>query len=262
MCILHSVGLHGANHFSDVKMVQVMLNENLGKLIPYAPLAINGHTGEQLTAMIAEFQRRVMNSAKPDGKVDPGGQTLRQLRAGMDPGLTEEKLQAIMTNASDASITRYYQPLVRMMANSQINTPLRIAHFLAQVGHESGDLLYGEEIADGSEYEGRTDLGNTQPGDGRRFKGRGLIQLTGRANYTAFGTARSRDFVTPTNYLAIATDPELAVDVSCWFWTVHGLNTKADADNLNGVTTTVNGGLNGLADRAAHLQRAKCLLVF
>jgi putative chitinase len=211
--------------------------------------------------MLGEFQLRMMKAAKPDQRVDPGGKTLQKLHAGISPDLTSEKLQVIMPNASAGNITRYFQALVSMMANSQINTPLRMAHFLAQVGHESGDLLYGEEIADGSAYEGRSDLGNTQPGDGPRFKGRGLIQLTGRANYTAYGKARNRDFVTPQNYLAIATDANLAVDVSCWFWTVHGLNAKADADNLNGITTVVNGGLNGLADRAAHLQRAKCLLV-
>jgi putative chitinase len=211
--------------------------------------------------MLGEFQLRVMKAAKPDQRVDPAGKTLQKLHGGISPDLTSEKLQVIMPNASAGNITRYFQALVNMMAKSQINTPLRIAHFLAQVGHESGDLIYCEEIADGSAYEGRADLGNTQPGDGPRFKGRGLIQLTGRANYTAYGKARNRDFVTAQNYLAIATDANLAVDVSCWFWTVHGLNAKADADNLNGITTVVNGRLNGLADRAAHLQRAKCLLV-
>jgi putative chitinase len=261
MCISQSVGLRGVNQSLDVKMVQVLLNENLGQLIPYAPLSITGKADQQTLVMIGEFQSRVMKSAKPDQRVDPGGTTLQKLHAGISPTLTAEKLQVIMANASAANIARYFQALVNMMANSQINTPLRIAHFLAQVGHESGDLIYSEEIADGSAYEGRADLGNTQPGDGPRFKGRGLIQLTGRANYTAFGKARGRDFVTPQNYLTIATDANLAVDVSCWFWTVHGLNAKADADNLNGITTTINGGLNGLADRAAHLQRAKCLLV-
>jgi putative chitinase len=249
------------NNSTDVRMVQVLLNENLGRLIPYAPLTIDGNIGTHTTDMIKEFQRRVLNTANPDGKVDPGGGTLRELRAGMSAGLTADKLQGIMSNADGARINRYYQPLITMMGNSQINTPLRMAHFLAQLGHESGDLLYSEEIADGSAYEGRVDLGNTQPGDGPRFKGRGLIQLTGRANYVAFGTARTRDFVTGTNYTQIATDPNLAVDVSCWYWSTHGLNAFADADNLNTITLRINGGYNGLPDRAAHLQRAKCLLV-
>jgi putative chitinase len=261
MCISHSVGEHGINNSVDVKIVQILLNENLGHLVPSAPLAIDGRIGSNTVNMIKEFQRRVLKLRIPDGKVDPGGQTLRNLRAGMGAGLTPGKLQGIMLQAGSTQINRYYQPLIATSANSQINTPLRIAHFLAQVGHESGDLRYSEEEADGSAYEGRTDLGNTQPGDGRRFKGRGLIQLTGRANYVAYGTARSRDFVTETNYTQIATDPNVAVDVSCWYWTTHGLNALADADNLNAITYKINGGYNGLADRAAHLHRAKCLLV-
>ena len=211
--------------------------------------------------MIGEFQTRVLHLATPTRKVDPGSATLRELRAGMSAGFTLDKLRAIMTNATQAQADRYFQHLVTQMAANQINTGLRMAHFLAQLGHESGDLRFSEEIASGDAYEGRIDLGNTQAGDGRRFKGRGLIQLTGRANYTAYGNARQRDFVSGTNNLLISTDPNLAVDASCWFWTTHGLSTMADADNLNGITRRINGGLNGLADRSAHLQRAKCLLV-
>ncbi len=261
MCLVHSVGVHCVNNSGDVRLVQVLLNENLGRLTPYAPPIIDGRIGRHTLEMIAEFQRRVLRQAKPDGKVDPGGQTLRQLRAGMSPDLTPDKLRYIMPQASNLAIQRYFQPLVTMMRNNQINTPLRIAHFLAQLGTESGDLRYAEELADGSAYEDREDLGNTEDGDGPRFKGRGLIQLTGRANYTAFGAARNQDFVTKTNYLKIATDPNLAVDVACWYWTTHGLNQYADADNINVITHKINGGYNGLPDRKAHLQRAKCLLL-
>jgi putative chitinase len=261
MCISHSVGRSATNNRDDVKVVQILLNENLGQLIPYRPLTVDGRIGPQTLAMIGEFQHRVLQIAHPDQKVDPGGRTLRALRTGMTPGLTRDKLRGIMTSATDAQISRYYQPLVTMMAANQITSPLRVAHFLAQVGHESGNLRYSEEIASGSAYEGRVDLGNTQRGDGPRFKGRGLIQLTGRANYTAFGTARHRDFLTGTHPTLLSSDANLAVDVSCWFWTTHGLNALADADNLNTITRRINGGTNGLADRAAHLQRAKCFLV-
>jgi putative chitinase len=187
--------------------------------------------------------------------------TLSALRAGITTGLTVGKLQGIMLPADPPVIARYFQPLVTMMAKGQINTPMRVAHFLAQVGHVSGNLRYCEELANGSDYEGWADLGNTQPGDGPRFKGRGLIQLTGRSNYVAFGLARNRDFVTPANYLLLATDPNLAVDASCWYWATHNLNALANADNLKGLTFKVNGGYNGLADRTAHLQRAKCFLL-
>jgi putative chitinase len=261
MCISHSVGLNGTNNSTDVKLIQILLNENLGQLIPYAPLVIDGRIGQHTLDLIGEFQRRVLLMQNPDRKVDPGGPTLRALRAGKTAGLTQDKLRGIMLYANTALINRYYQPLVTMMANNQISTPLRMAHFLAQVGHESGDLRYNEELASGSAYEGRVDLGNTQPGDGPRFKGRGLIQLTGRANYVAYGNARNRDFVTGNNYLLVAIDPNLAVDVACWYWTTRRLNALADVDNLDSITLRINGGYNGLADRAAHLQRAKCLLL-
>lgn len=260
MCITHSVGLHGVNHMTDVLLVQVMLNENIGSLIPYSPLVVDGRMGMHTQDMITEFQRRVLLMDHPDGKIDPGGRTLKALHDGMSRDLTEDKLHGIMLYANSVALDKYYQPLLTYMSQSEITTPLRKAHFLAQLGHESGDLRYSEEEASGTAYEGRIDLGNTQQGDGPRFKGRGLIQLTGRANYVAFGKARKQDYVTPPNYNQIATDPNLAVDVSCWFWTTHKLNDLADADDLIGITKKINGGTNGLPDRRAHLQRAKCLL--
>jgi putative chitinase len=171
--------------------------------------------------------------------------------------LVEEMLSMIMPGAGSAAIDRYFQPLLNGMLANDINTHLRMAHFLAQVGHESGDMRYAEEIATGAAYENRDDLGNNQPGDGVRFKGRGLIQLTGRANYAAYGQARGRDFLTPPNNTLIATDPLLTVDVACWFWNRHGLNQPADNDDITQITRTVNGGLNGLGDRRARLDRAK-----
>ncbi len=152
-----------------------------------------------------------------------------------------------------------YGVLIRAMAEADISTPLREAHFLSQVGHESGDLLYTEELASGAAYEGRADLGNTQPGDGRRYKGRGLIQLTGRANYAAYGAAIGRDLLTDPG--AVAREPALCVGVATWFWAKHGLNALADADDCEGITRRINGGTNGLADRRARLETAKAVLL-
>lgn len=172
--------------------------------------------------------------------------------------LTSAQLRRTMPAATPERIDRYLPHLLVGMAGRAIITPLRIAHFLAQLGHESGQFRYVEELASGAAYEGRTDLGNTQPGDGVRFKGRGLIQLTGRANYAAYGTAIHRDLLAdPT---PVATDPALAVDAACWFWNSRGLNAPADADDLERITRRVNGGLNGLADRRAILARAKVAL--
>jgi putative chitinase len=165
-----------------------------------------------------------------------------------------------MINASARRVALYFAPITTKMAECGIDTPLRQAHFLAQLAHESGQLVYTEEIASGEAYEGRLDLGNTQPGDGKRFKGRGLIQLTGRANYTRYGKSVGKDFTTDEAAQTIATDPSLAVDVSCWFWTERRLNAIADNDDVRAVTRVINGGYNGLTDRKAKLARAKFFL--
>jgi putative chitinase len=260
MCIATSVGKKGKNGKSDVKTIQMLLNLNLHRLIPLAPLAEDGGIGDKTIFAITEFQRRNLNTPNPDGKVDPIGKTLTALQSGMPDGFTKEKLAAIFINAKPELIEKFFNPLLVKMNDNGITTLLRKAHFLAQIGHESGELRFTEEIASGAAYEGRADLGNTETGDGVRFKGRGLIQLTGRANYQAYGDARGKDYVTPENYKLIATDADLAVDVACWFWNEHNLNDKADKDDLNGITKTINGGFNGLEDRKKKLKRAKFFL--
>lgn len=135
-------------------------------------------------------------------------------------------------------------------------TPLRAAMFLAQVGHESVDLLYTEEIASGAAYEGRLDLGNTEPGDGERFKGRSFIQITGRHNYGLFSRwAYDQGFANTPTYFVDHPDM-LASDAwawigAVWYWTVARptLNALADKGDLEGCTYLINGGYNGLADR-------------
>lgn len=145
-------------------------------------------------------------------------------------------------------------PLNAAMQEFDINTPARQASFLAQVAHESMCLIYTAEIASGARYEGRLDLGNTQPGDGVRFKGRGLIQVTGRANYTALMIALDVDCVeNPT----ILEQPLLAARSAGWFWKTHGLNELADAGDQKAVTKRVNGGYNGLAERLSFFNSAE-----
>lgn len=127
-----------------------------------------------------------------------------------------------------------------------ITNLLRRASFLAQVGHESMQLFYTKELASGKAYEGRLDLGNTQPGDGVRFKGRGLIQLTGRLNYTKMMMALDVDCV---EHPEILEAPDLATRSAGWFWKTHGLNQLADTGDQRRVTKRINGGYNGLHDR-------------
>ncbi len=256
MCISASVGKNGKNSKSDVKTVQILVNMNIGKLAPLAELEEDGVCGTATLDAIEAFQRQVAGLAQPDCKVDPGGKTLNKLAEGI-PSFCRRILKGIFINAADSLIERYCDALSGKMAGNGIDTPLRMAHFLAQIGHESGELRYCEEIASGSAYEGRKDLGNTRPGDGRRFKGRGLIQLTGRANYTAYSKARGIDYTTDDGAKIVASDPETAVDVACWFWTTHNLNALADKDDVTTITKRINGGLNGFEDRKAKLVRAR-----
>ena len=142
--------------------------------------------------------------------------------------------------------------LAAAMEEFEINSPSRKAMFLAQVGHESGGLHWTVEIwgptAAQSRYEGRKDLGNVQPGDGYKFRGRGLLQTTGRYNYTATGAALGVDLIAAPELLG---QPELASRSAAWFWRKNGLNAIADRGDNLAATKRINGGTNGLAERQA-----------
>lgn len=154
----------------------------------------------------------------------------------------------------------YALPLEEGCIRYGIESPLEKAHLLAQVAHESDNFRTAQEYASGRAYEGRKDLGNTQPGDGVRFKGRGLIQCTGRTNYTRYSRWKYGDDRAVRDPVMLERLPD-AADVVFWYWTVERprLKSLALADNLEAVTRQVNGGLNGLADRRAKLARAKQL---
>lgn len=139
---------------------------------------------------------------------------------------------------------------VHLPAYGIMDSPLRLAHFLAQVGHESGSFKYMEEIASGAAYEGRADLGNTVKGDGIRFKGRGPIQITGRANYRYFGRQIGIDLERRPE---IAAYPSIGLHLACAYWSNRNLNALADKDLLEDITRKINGGTNGLADRRSRL---------
>lgn len=147
------------------------------------------------------------------------------------------------------------------MAEFQIDTPKRQAAFLAQVGHESGGLHWLVEIWGPTDaqrrYEGRHDLGNRETGDGYRFKGRGLIQLTGRRNYLLAGAALDSDFIAFPERLS---EPVMAARSAAWFWQEHGLNELADKDAFETVTKRINGGLNGYPERLGLWAKAKAAL--
>lgn len=141
------------------------------------------------------------------------------------------------------------------------DSPLRFAHFIAQVAHESGNFVYMEEIwgptVAQKRYEGRKDLGNIHPGDGYRYKGRGPIQITGRANYEIYGKLLGIDLV---NNPGLAARPDIGLKIAMQYWRQKNLNTFADADDINTITKRINGGHNGLSDRKTKLATMKKLL--
>ena len=136
--------------------------------------------------------------------------------------------------------------LIAAMNKAGMNNKRERAQFLAQMSHESGSFNYDEEIHDGSNYEGRSDLGNTQAGDGKRYKGRGYIQLTGRSNYKRYGDMVGQDLV---NNPDLAKDPNIASDIALAYWKDRGISGPAKAGDTKGVTKIINGGYNGLSDR-------------
>lgn len=121
-----------------------------------------------------------------------------------------------------------------------------LAAFLGQCAHESAKFTATKEFSSGQQYEGRADLGNTQPGDGVKYKGRGFIMITGRANYTAAGKALGIDLV---NHPELAERPDVATKVSLWYWNKYVKPRISNFANTKQVTKKVNGGVNGLQDR-------------
>ncbi len=173
--------------------------------------------------------------------------------------ITIDQLKKIIPFAGPRASV-FLAPLNDAMTEFGIDTPTRQAAFLAQVAHESGSLRYVREIADGSAYEDRADLGNTESGDGPRFKGRGLIQITGRANYRTCSKALYGDDETLLLHPELLEDLVPACRSAGWFWWANGLNSIADGGDFRRITREINGGFNGYDERLAYYQRAQTVL--
>jgi putative chitinase len=191
--------------------------------------------------------------------------------------INADQLKAIVPAIHQADLDKYLPYLQKELPTYRIDTPQRIGGFIAQVALESANFSAVREFANGREYEGRKDLGNTTPGDGEKFKGRGLIQVTGRGNYAWCSESLFKDnrlLINPP----LLEQPQFAVESACWFWTtVKPLNAIADHPedwthiwDHNGKTYTkiewmtllVNGGQNGLAEREAFYNLARQVLGF
>ena len=170
--------------------------------------------------------------------------------------ITQQQLLQILPNAGQ--VASVFVPVLNAaMGHYQIVGTKRVAAFIAQIGHESGQLKYVKEIwgptAAQARYEGRKDLGNTVAGDGSKYRGRGLIQITGRANYMTCGEGLGLDLIKQPELLE---KPQHACMSAAWFWATKGLSTLADAGQFDKITQRINGGQNGAADRQALYARA------
>jgi predicted chitinase len=175
--------------------------------------------------------------------------------------ITDAQLKAIMPALHDDKRAEYLPHIVEAMLAAEVNTAKRAAAFLAQIAHESAELKFMAELWGPTEqqkkYEPHTDLsktlGNTEPGDGFKYRGRGPIQITGRANYKKFSELLGVDLLSEPD---LAEKAEHAFRVACAFWQTHGLNELADAENFKEITHRINGGFTGLADRERYYAAA------
>ena len=179
-------------------------------------------------------------------------------QAVVDRLFTEPMLMAA-TNGNHDLVALYSIPLDSAGRRFDIVTPPRRAMFLAQVAHESGGLLYTEEIWGPTEtqlrYEGRLDLGNTVSGDGSKFRGHGLIQITGRANHLACAEFFDLQGFGPTALINWMRSPQGASLSAAWFWMKHGCNEIADSGDFVALTRRINGRMNGYLQRQDYLAR-------
>ena len=184
-------------------------------------------------------------------EISAGSESVASEAVGSETGVSLEQLQSIMPNLTYAE--EYLPYLNEALDEAEINTPLRQAAFLAQLAHESGELQWFEEFADGWDYEWREDLGNVYEGDGPLYKGRGPIQLTGRHNYTMAGEALGLDLVNDPWQVA---SPEVGFRTACWYWNYGSawgdLNVYADTGDFDSTCLGVNGGWNGYDERCRY----------
>lgn len=174
------------------------------------------------------------------------------------PVVTSDELARIVPKMPADKITEYLAPLNQAMVGGGIDTPVRQAAFIAQLAVESDSFRTFEEYASGRAYEGRSDLGNTEAGDGERYKGRGAIQVTGRHNYESVSRYTGVDFVSHPEWVAA---PENAFTTAVWYWTSRNLNQAADSAGIVRVSELVNGGHHALAERVAGFQRGLDVLL-
>jgi putative chitinase len=229
-------------------------NQNQAAPTP-APVEPTPAPVEEVSAPVEEAAAPVEETVAP---VEETPAPAAPVASGSAP-FTLAQLQEMMPNSGENS-AKYYDAIINAMAKGGLNNCPRMAAFLAQIGHESGSLVYTTEIADGSAYEGITNIGNTSPGDGVRYKGRGVIQVTGKYNYQIVSEGLGYDFVSDPEELANAP---WCIDSAVWWWNNHTLSPIADGntqESFDQTTRIINGGYNGKADRDARWAVTKRVL--
>lgn len=175
--------------------------------------------------------------------------------------VTEDRLLRLVPAGAPAVIAGIAAGFDRLAPDYGVTTRLRLCHFLAQAGHETDRFRTLEEYGGPdyfARYDGRRDLGNLQAGDGARFHGRGIFQLTGRANYRRYGALVGYDLEAQPE---LAMRPGISLSIAFAYWRERSINAPADADDVAGVTRLINGGRNGLAQRTRLLEVAKAIWV-
>lgn len=255
------------NNISDPNKIRV------GQVLKVYATSSGGETSKPTTTYIVKAGDSLSSIAQRHGMTlaqivalnnisDPNkiqvGQVLKVYATTSTLRVTESQLNKIGWSSTYIS-TKMLNDLNSCLTKYKITTKSRLCHFISQCSHESGGGRWTKELASGQAYEGRTDLGNTQPGDGPKFKGGGYIQLTGRYNYTKFGNAIGDSKVVSqgVDYVA-ANYPWTSAG---FWWDTNKMNALCDNNpTVEAVTRKVNGGTNGLAERQMYYN--KCLQVF
>ena len=168
--------------------------------------------------------------------------------------ITKEMIKQIAPTSKNEIVDPLIKYLNKYLAKYEVNNFWRVSHFIAQAAHESASFRTLEEYATGAAYEGRKDLGNVNKGDGVRYKGRGIFQLTGRANYRDMSKKLGLDL---EGNPELAESPEVSVLTALEYWKSRNLNALADSNDIMGITKKINGGFNGLDDRRRYFARCK-----
>jgi len=236
--------LEKAEKFSFLKSIKEAVDDPLGSMLAQKGLApMPTGPSEIDQAKLDQIIQRIASAEQPQ-PATPAPVATPQVTA--KPIAKPKPQQAAKPKAYVPVTTSPFELLLRKAALGARMAGAELAAFMGQCAHESAKFTTTKEFSSGQQYEGRADLGNTQPGDGVKYKGRGFIQITGRANYTAAGKALGIDLV---NRPELAERPDIATKVSIWYWNTRVKPRVANFGNVKQVTKKVNGGVNGLQDR-------------